>query len=82
MEANASRAMYAFCINRDTPGYFYLCFKQGPKTKNINWPIKIIPNAFELQRSAYPDMRALKNGFKTIFMKLMQEKTYRGVGGR
>lgn len=33
------------------------------------WNVKVIPNAFELQRNQYPDMRALKNGFKTLFMR-------------
>ena len=71
--------MYAFCINREWPGYFYLCFKQGPKTKNVTWPIKVIPNAFELQKNAYPDMRALKNGFKTLFLRQLQDKQTNGI---
>jgi len=66
-EANPKRSMYAFCINPKYPGYFFLCFKAGQNAPLSNWPVKIIPNAFELQRNHYPDMRALKNGFKLLF---------------
>ncbi|KAG2163908.1 hypothetical protein JADG_003647 [Aureobasidium aubasidani] len=68
-EANPIRSMYAFCINPKYPGYFDLCFKAGASAKVAAWPVKIIPNAFELQRHPYPDMRALKNGFKLLFSK-------------
>lgn len=30
------------------------------------WGIKVVPNAFELHKNAYPDMVALKNGFKLL----------------
>ncbi|GAB7350079.1 hypothetical protein MBLNU459_g0746t1 [Dothideomycetes sp. NU459] len=66
-EANPKRSMYAFCINPKYPGYFFLCFKAGQHAELQNWPVKIIPNAFELQKNHYPDMRALKNGFKLLF---------------
>ncbi|KAK3054777.1 Transcription elongation factor spt6 [Extremus antarcticus] len=66
-EANPKRSMYAFCINAKHPGYFDLCFKAGQHAPLSTWPVKVIPNAFELQRHAYPDMRALKNGFKLLF---------------
>lgn len=66
-EANPKRSMYAFCINPKYPGYFYLCFKAGQGAPLASWPVKVIPNAFELQRNHYPDMRALKNGFKLLF---------------
>ncbi|KAH0132210.1 transcription elongation factor spt6, partial [Aureobasidium melanogenum] len=68
-EANPIRSMYAFCINPKYPGYFDLCFKAGASAKVAAWPVKVIPNAFELQRHPYPDMRALKNGFKLLFSK-------------
>lgn len=73
MDANPKRAMYAFCINREYPGYFYLCFKAGQNTKHTAWPVKIIPNAFELMKNPYPDMKALKNGFKTLWQNEMQK---------
>lgn len=60
--------MYAFCINPKYPGYFFLCFKAGQAAPLGAWPVKVIPNAFELQRNVYPNMQALKNGFKTLFM--------------
>jgi transcription elongation factor SPT6 len=66
LDANPRRSMYAFCINPKYPGYFYLCFKAAQEAPLANWPVKIIPNAFELQRHAYPDMRSLKNGFKLL----------------
>jgi len=53
MEANPKRAMYAFCINREFPGYFFLCFKNSAAQACSSWPIKVIPNAFELQKNAY-----------------------------
>ncbi|KAL9054149.1 MAG: hypothetical protein Q9162_004332 [Coniocarpon cinnabarinum] len=77
MEANPKRSMYAFCINPQYPGYFYLCFKPSQQAKHQAWPIKVIPNAFELQKNPYPDMRALKNGFKTLFMKQQQQQAPR-----
>lgn len=30
------------------------------------WGIKVVPNAFELQKNLYPNMMALKNGFKML----------------
>jgi transcription elongation factor SPT6 len=56
--------MYAFCINPKHPGYFYLCYKNGQMGPLRNLPVKVIPNAFELNKAVYPDMRSLKNGFK------------------
>ncbi|KAF2151435.1 transcription elongation factor spt6 [Myriangium duriaei CBS 260.36] len=70
-EANPKRSMYAFCINPKFPGYFYLCFKAGAGAPLSSWPVKVIPNAFELQKNAYPDMRALKNGFKVLISRKM-----------
>ena len=66
-EANPKRSMYAFCINPQYPGYFYCCFKAGQHAPHGHWPVKVIPNGFELKGQRYPDMRALKNGFKTLF---------------
>ena len=74
MEANPRRSMYAFCINPQYPGYFFLCFKPSQKASHMAWPIKIIPSAFELQKNHYPDMWSLKNGFKTLFMKQSQQR--------
>ncbi|PSK58658.1 hypothetical protein B9Z65_6673 [Elsinoe australis] len=70
-EANPKRSMYAFCINSKFPGYFDLCFKAGRDAPPASWPVKVIPNAFELQKNAYPDMRSLKNGFKLMISKKM-----------
>lgn len=70
-EANPKRSMYAFCINPKYPGYFFLCFKAGLDAPLSSWPVRVIPNAFELQKNAYPDMRALKNGFKVLISRKM-----------
>jgi len=75
--------MYAFCINTKFPGYFDLCFKAGQDAPLCSWPVKVIPNAFELVKNPYPDMRSLKNGFKTV---IQQQQSGRGghaaVNGR
>ena len=63
-EANPKRSVYAFCIDPKHPGYFYLCFKAGQNAKVNSWAVRVIPQAFELMKSPYPDMRALCNGFK------------------
>ena len=73
MEANPRRSMYAFVLNQQYPGYFYICFKPTPKSPHNSWPIKVVPNAFEMQHNPYPDMRSLKNGFKTMYMKMIQD---------
>ena len=49
LEANPRRAMYAFCINRQYPGHFMICFKAGVQSKTSLWSVKIVPNAFELK---------------------------------
>ncbi|KAF2202531.1 transcription elongation factor Spt6 [Delitschia confertaspora ATCC 74209] len=66
-EANPKRFMYAFCIMPKFPGYFWLCYRAGQQAPPGAWPVKVIPNAFELKGHAYPDMKALKNGFKLLF---------------
>ena len=58
--------MYAFCINREYPGYFNLCFKMAPNAKVATWPVKVIRDGFEMQKNSYPDMQGLKNGFKML----------------
>lgn len=65
-EANPKRSMYAFCMNKEYPGYFYLCFKAGQHAPLANWAVKVIPQGFELKGNKYPDVRALKNGFKVL----------------
>lgn len=63
--------MYAFCLETKRPGYFALCFKAGEKSKVSSWSVKVIPNAFELMKSVYPDMKALCNGFKMQHINAM-----------
>ena len=73
-EANPKRSNYAFCIDPKHPGYFHLCFKAGLNAKLQSWSVKIIPQAFELQKNQYPDMKALCNGFKLLFTNLQTSK--------
>ncbi|KAI9860448.1 MAG: Transcription elongation factor spt6 [Trichoglossum hirsutum] len=73
-EANPTRSVYAFCINPKYPGYFYLCFKAGPRAQMGSWPVKVIPHAFKMQQNFYPDMRALCNGFKLVFQNMQSSK--------
>ncbi|EOO02700.1 putative transcription elongation factor spt6 protein [Phaeoacremonium minimum UCRPA7] len=64
MDANPNRSTYAFCIDAKHPGYFWLLFKANRTSRVNGWPVRIIPGAYELMKSQYPDMRALTNGFK------------------
>ena len=36
-EANPRRSAYAFCLDRQHPGYFDLCFKTSPKAPVRSW---------------------------------------------
>jgi transcription elongation factor SPT6 len=67
-DAAPTRFIYNFCINPKYPGYFYVCSKAGQQGPHNSWPVKIIPDAFELQKNAYPSMTTLKNGFKLLVM--------------
>ena len=58
--------MYAFCLNPQHPGYFWLCWKNGPREKVQAWSVKVVPKAFELKGHMYPDVESLKDGFKTL----------------
>ena len=69
-QANPKRSVYAFCFNPKYPGYFYLCFKAGQHAHLQNWPVKVIPGGFELQKVPYPNMRDLCNGFKLLFARM------------
>ncbi|RDI81086.1 Pentafunctional AROM polypeptide [Venturia inaequalis] len=69
-EANPKRSMYAFCINPKYPGYFFICFKAGQNAPLSAWPVKVVPDAFEMRKLQYPDMKTLKNGFKLLFQSM------------
>ncbi|OQD76980.1 hypothetical protein PENDEC_c003G01401 [Penicillium decumbens] len=73
-KANPRRSAYAFCINPKYPGYFFLCFKAGEHSKLQNWPVKVIPQGFELQKNPYPDIQALCNGFKLMFTNMQASR--------
>ncbi|RDW91316.1 putative transcription elongation factor spt6 [Coleophoma crateriformis] len=74
-EANTKRSVYAFCLDPKHPGYFNLCFKAGKLARVNTWPVRVVPNAFELMKAPYPDMKALCNGFK---LRHASEMTRRG----
>ncbi|KAL2823506.1 SH2 domain-containing protein [Aspergillus cavernicola] len=73
-KANPRRSAYAFCIDPKHAGYFFLCFKAGEHAQVHSWPVKVIPQGYELQRNPYPDMRALCNGFKLLFTNMQGGK--------
>lgn len=72
-DANPNRSIYAFCIDPKHPGYFFLCFKANKTTRTGYWMVRVVPNAFEMMKSQYPDMRALCNGFKLRFASEMSK---------
>ena len=73
-EANPKRSVYNFCIDPKHPGYFFLCFKAGQHARVQQWSVKVVPQAFELHKNMYPDMRALCNGFKLLFANMQSSK--------
>ncbi|KAL2159115.1 hypothetical protein VTH06DRAFT_2874 [Thermothelomyces fergusii] len=82
IDANPNRSTYAFCLDTKHPGYFYLCFKASRNSKVVAWMVRVVPHAYELMKSQYPDMRALCNGFKLRYqsemLKLQQAGGARG----
>ncbi|KAK3941237.1 SH2 domain-containing protein [Diplogelasinospora grovesii] len=80
IDANPNRSMYAFCVDTQHAGYFWLCFKANRKTDVQAWPVRVIPHAYELLKSQYPDMRALCNGFKLRYQSEQLKK--QSGGGR
>ena len=71
IDANPTRSAYFFCLDTKHPGYFYLCFKASPNSKVVSWSVRVVPHAYELLKSQYPDMRALCNGFKLRYQSEM-----------
>ncbi|KAG9251999.1 transcription elongation factor SPT6 [Emericellopsis atlantica] len=67
IDANPNRSTYAFCVDTKHPGYFWLVFKASRTAQCVGLPVKVIPQAYELMKYQYPDMRALTNGFKLRF---------------
>jgi hypothetical protein len=41
-------------------------WKADHKTPCRTWMAKVIPSGFELHGNRYPNMQALRNGFKTL----------------
>ncbi|KAF2119350.1 transcription elongation factor-like protein spt6 [Lophiotrema nucula] len=76
-QANPKRSMYVFCANPKYPGYFWLCYRAGKEARPGAWPVKIIPSAFEMEKSQYPDLPSLKNGFKMLFQSKMSQAQQR-----
>ncbi|KAK9235923.1 SH2 domain-containing protein [Lipomyces kononenkoae] len=73
-EANPRRSNYAFCLDTKNPGYFCLCFKAGLNSKVVTWPVKVIPNGYQLLNAIYPDVQQLCNGFKMQYAAKTQRK--------
>ncbi|ORY65465.1 SH2 domain-containing protein [Pseudomassariella vexata] len=70
-DANPQRSIYSFCIDPKHPGYFFLCFKASKGSRMGTWVVRVVPNAYEMMKNQYPDMRALCNGFKLRFQSEM-----------
>ncbi|VBB75106.1 Putative transcription elongation factor SPT6 [Podospora comata] len=81
IDANPTRSTYAFCIDKKHPGYFHLCFKASKNSKVNGWVVRVVPHAYELMKNAYPDMRALTNGFKLRYQSEMLKMQQGGGGG-
>jgi transcription elongation factor SPT6 len=78
-KANPSLSKYAFCSMPKHPGYFWICFQMGENKPKGAWGIKVVPNAFELHKTAYPNMVALKNGFKLLIQSGAAARTGGGA---
>ncbi|KAK9417978.1 putative Transcription elongation factor Spt6 [Seiridium unicorne] len=78
-DANPKAAVYTLCIDPKHPGFFYLAFKTNKQSRIFWWTIKILPNAYEMLKNQYPDMRALTNGFK---LRYQSEINRAAQGGR
>ncbi|KAK9479114.1 SH2 domain-containing protein [Lipomyces japonicus] len=81
-EANPRRSNYAFCLDTRHPGYFNLCFKAGQKAAVVSWPVKVIPNGyqlngFQMQTAMYPTVPELCNGFKRMFGQQLEQQKRR-----
>lgn len=74
--------MYAFCINPKYPGYFNLCFKAGLHAQLGCWPVKILPDAYQLQQRSYNSVPNLKNGFKILFQNNQRPQDIMPAGVR
>jgi len=72
--ANPGRSAYAFCLDNKHAGYFLLVFKINAHTPISAWPVKVVPKAYEMLGSQYPDMRALCNGFKLRLQTEIQKR--------
>ncbi|KAK7206919.1 transcription elongation factor spt6 [Myxozyma melibiosi] len=73
-QANTRRSNYAFCLDRKHPGYFELCFKAGQNSKVVTWPVKVIPNGFQLKKAVYPSVQELCNGFKMMYQASLKRR--------
>ncbi|KAI5788773.1 SH2 domain-containing protein [Pyronema domesticum] len=82
-EANPKRSAYAFALDAKRPGYFLLLFKANLKSNLGCWHVKVVPNAYQLRDTSYPEVVTLCNGFKTMYMHLeARQKAGRSGGMR
>ncbi|KAI8071784.1 SH2 domain-containing protein [Gongronella butleri] len=64
--ANPKKSEYGFCLKEGHPGYFDLAFKLNQKSNVTRWPIKVLPDGYRMQKTAYPNVDDLINGFKRL----------------
>ncbi|OMJ30041.1 Transcription elongation factor spt-6 [Smittium culicis] len=73
---STGRGSYCLALNYEHPGTIYFYFKPNPKAESImKWVVRIRPNEFLLgEKSRYPNVSSLINGFKTIASNSSQQQ--------
>lgn len=62
--ANPSKSMYGFTLDRKRPGHFKLCFLANSKSVVTSWPVKVVPEAYELFDAKAVGVNELCDAFK------------------
>ncbi|ORX62353.1 transcription elongation factor Spt6 [Hesseltinella vesiculosa] len=65
-KANPKKSEYGFCLSDKYPGYFDLGFKLNQRSVVSRWAVKVLPDGYRLQKTAYPNVDDLINGFKRL----------------
>jgi transcription elongation factor SPT6 len=74
--------MYGFCLDTDRPGFLRLAFL-NKSTMNggaiQNWPVRLLPGAYQLGTAEVPGMPELCNAFKAQYSSRLADQ---GAGGK
>jgi len=68
IDANPSKSMYCFTLNRKKPGHFNIVFKANPTSPVQVWPVRVTPRAYYLFETAVPTVPELCDAFKYQFI--------------